>query len=117
MKLIFSLLLAFSLSGSAAPKVAEWSTDVDACSLSGAVFVEEIPSFANYQIFLEDVEAFADLLVYKEQSRSFADRPGLWYFTNNRAVADFSVAFTDVKGFADFSIFVTDFKSIAGCRN
>lgn len=86
------------------------------CELKGAVFVEEVESFANYKVFVEDVEAFADLMVYRESSQSFADRAGLWYFTDVRAFADFTVAFTDVKAFANFSIFFTDFKSIAGCR-
>jgi hypothetical protein len=86
------------------------------CELKGAVFVEEVESFAKYKVFIEDVEAFADLMVYRESSQSFADRAGLWYFTDVRAFADFTVAFTDVKAFANFSIFFTDFKSIAGCR-
>ena len=89
---------------------------VDPCKLQGAVFVEQVESFADYKVFVEDVEGFADLLVFQEQARGFADRPGLWYFTDVRGFADFTVAFTQVKGFADFSIYYTEFKSIAGCR-
>jgi Family of unknown function (DUF6150) len=89
---------------------------VDPCKLQGSVFIEQVESFADYKVFVEDVENFADLLVFKELARSFADRPGLWYITDVRGFADFTVAFTPVKGFADFSIYFTDFKSIAGCR-
>lgn len=89
---------------------------VDICSLKGAVYVEEVESFAQYKVFVDDVESFADLVVFKEQAAAFADRPGLWYLTDVRAFADFTVAFTDVKGFADFSIYFTEFKTLAGCR-
>jgi hypothetical protein len=89
---------------------------VDPCQLKGAVYIEQVESFADYKVFVEDVEGFADLLVFKEQARGFADRPGLWYITDVRGFADFTVAFTTVKGFANFSIYYTDFKSIAGCR-
>jgi hypothetical protein len=90
--------------------------NIDVCSLYGAVYVEEVESFAKYRVFVEDVEAFSDLVVFKEQAQSFADRNGMWYFTDVRAFADFTVAFTDVKGFADFSVYFTEFKTTAGCR-
>lgn len=96
--------------------IASQPRNIDPCTLHGAVFIEEVEGFGQYKIFREDVEAFSDLLVFKEQARSFADRSGLWYITDIRAQADFTVAFTDVKGFADFSIYYTDFKSLAGCR-
>ena len=89
---------------------------VDFCSLKGAVYVEEVESFANFKVYVEDVESFADLIVFKEQARAFADRPGLWHFTDVRAFADYSVAFTPTKAFADFSVYFSEFKSLAGCR-
>lgn len=98
------------------PSPVEEVRQVDPCTLHGAVYIEEVEGFANYKVFVEDVEAFSDLMVFKEQARSFADRSGLWYLTDVRAFADFTVAFTDVKGFADFSIYFTEFKSLAGCR-
>lgn len=113
MRLVLFTLLGLALL-SVRPR--EHRANTDFCNLRGAVFIEEVESFADYRIFQEDVEAFADMLVFREQARSFADRSGLWFITTNRAFADFTVAFTDVKGFADFSVFFTDFKSIAGCR-
>lgn len=89
---------------------------IDPCGLYGPVFVEEIEGFADYRIFVEDVESFADLVVFKEQAASFADRSGLWFLTDNRAFAKFTVAYTEVQGFADFSVYFSEFKSVAGCR-
>lgn len=118
---IFSLILGLALFGNshflapfAAPSME--AQGVNPCGLYGAVYIEEVESFAKYRVFVEDVEAFADLLVFKEQARSFADRPGLWYITDVRAFADFTVSYTEVKAFADFSIYYSDFKSLAGCR-
>lgn len=91
-------------------------TGVDPCGLHGAVYVESVESFATYKVFVDDAEAFADLRVFKEGVRSFADKPGRWYFTDNRAFADFTVAFVPVKGFAHFSIYYTEFQSLSGCR-
>lgn len=115
---IFSLILGLALFGNShflAP-FAPSSHGVDPCNLKGSVYIEEVEGFAKYKVFVEDVEAFADLIVFQEQARSFADRPGLWYITDVRGFADFTVAYTDVKGFADFSIYYSDFKSLAGCR-
>lgn len=89
---------------------------VDPCRLQGAVFVEEVESFATYRVFAEDVENFADLRVYKEPVRGFADKVGRWHFTDTKSFADFSVAFVDVKVRADFSIYYTEFQSLSGCR-
>jgi hypothetical protein len=89
---------------------------IDPCQLQGIVFVEDVESFAKYKVFVEDVETFAELRVYKETMRSFADKPGRWYFTDNRAMADFTVAFVPIQSFAHFSIYYTEFQSLAGCR-
>ncbi|MEM0999346.1 MAG: DUF6150 family protein [Bacteroidota bacterium] len=113
MSVCWLLLLLAVFSGTVS---AQSRNDRDPCELQGAVFIEEVESFADYRVFRENVEGFADLLVFREQARTFADRPGLWYFTDNRAMADFTIAFTETQGFDDFSVFFTDFKSIAGCR-
>lgn len=112
---ILSLILGLALFGNSAFTTAP-SQGVDPCGLKGAVFIESVESFAKYTVFVEDVESFADLIVFEEQARSFADRPGLWFFTDTRAFADFTIAYTNVKAFADFSIHYSDFKSLAGCR-
>jgi hypothetical protein len=87
------------------------------CELRGSVFIEENPDRADLLIFEEDSEAFADLLVYETDNALFADRPGIWYFTNDRAFANFSVCFVESKNNADFSVYFTSFESFAGCNN
>lgn len=89
---------------------------VDPCQLSGAVFVEEVESFAKYRVFVEDVEHFSDLRVYKEDLAGFASKPGHWHFTSVREFADFTVAFVPLRSSADFSIYYTEFQSLAGCQ-
>lgn len=89
---------------------------IDPCNLYGAVFVEQVESFADYKVFKEDDEVFSDLIVFREQAKSFADRNGLWFFTDVKGFADFTIAFTEVRGFADFSVHITEFKSLAGCK-
>lgn len=87
----------------------------DYCQLKGAVYVEEVESFATYRVYVEDVERFANMRIHKESNHSFADQPGRWYFTDTKAFADFSIAVVQVRAFADFSIYYTDFQSLAGC--
>ena len=86
------------------------------CELYGAVFVEEVPAFAQYKVYLQEIESFADMVVYKEDMESYADRPGFWYFTDVKAFADFTIAFEQNEGLADFSMAYTDFRSAAGCK-
>lgn len=113
----FLSLLCFALMAFAQPVDHRSATmGIDPCQLQGAVFVESVEAFATYKVFVEDVESFADLRVYKEGTRGFADKPGRWYFTDNRAFADFTVAFVSVKAFAQFSIYYTEFQSLAGCK-
>jgi hypothetical protein len=88
----------------------------DYCKVGGVIFVEPVQGFADYKVFVEDVEAFSSMLVFKESSPGFADAPGIWYFTDVRGAANYSIHFTDVKAFADFSISYTEFRSLAGCR-
>lgn len=113
---LFTLLTCIFLSLSRPVDSRPAAVGIDPCQLKGAVYVEEVESFATYKVFVEDVEAFADLRVYKENVRAFADKPGRWYLTDNKAFADFSVAFVPVKAFAQFSIFYTEFQSLAGCK-
>ena len=115
-KILLLALCGFLFLGSAALETDAHPGRVDPCNLFGPVFVEEVEGFADYRVFVEDVESFSDLVVFKEQAASFADRSGLWFITDNRAFAKFTVAYTDVRGFADFSVFFSDFKSVAGCQ-
>lgn len=88
----------------------------EVCRLRGSVYVTDDPQRAHYYVFVVDYESAADLSVYAEENKLFADQPGLWFYTDKEAFADFNVYFTDNRGMADFTIYYTDVASFAGCR-
>jgi hypothetical protein len=87
------------------------------CDLKGKVYIEENPKKALFRVYEEDSEAFADFLVFETENALFADKAGIWYFVENRGLADFSICFVDSKGQADFSIYYTSYESMAGCTH
>lgn len=87
------------------------------CELRGSIYIEEYPDPADFLVYEEDSEAFADLLVFETDNSLFADKPGIWYFTNDRAFADFTIYFVESKNNADFTVYFTAFESFAGCNN
>lgn len=93
-----------------------FSSQVDFCRVFGAVYLESSPQYADYRVFVEDSEAFCDVVVFKADNRLFADRPGLWFFTETKAFADFSICFEKERGLADFTVYFTDTESFAGCN-
>jgi Family of unknown function (DUF6150) len=102
-----------------APKVAHTAGFADPCKLYGAVYLERDPrrrGFCSATVYVEQQEAFANLVVYQEANKLFADKAGLWYITDARDFADFTVLVTDNRSFADFGIFYTKVRSFAGCR-
>jgi hypothetical protein len=90
--------------------------DEDYCNLQGAVFIEKTAAFADYRVFIEPTIEFADLRVYKEEVASFADEAGVWYFTEVKDEASFSIYLEDSPNFADFSLAYTRFRTDAGCH-
>lgn len=116
--IILYLSLLFSgFSFSSLPKEkAATAPPRELCRLMGSVYVTDTPEQAHYFVFVEEYDSSADLSVYAEENKLFADQPGLWFFTEQEAFADFIVYFTDSKGMADFSIYYTDVASFAGCR-
>ena len=87
------------------------------CELKGRVYIEENPKKALFKVYEEESEAFADLLVYETDNALFSDKAGIWYFVDNRGLADFSICFVDSKSKADFSIYYTSYESMAGCTH
>lgn len=90
---------------------------IDYCKLKGSVYIEEYPAQADILVFEETSEAFADMLIYEVDNALFADKPGLWFFVEKKAFADFTIGFVESKNQADFSIYFTPFESFAGCQN
>lgn len=87
------------------------------CELRGTVYIEEYPDHANFLIYEEDSEAFADMLIFETDNALFATEAGIWYFTDQKGFADFSVYFVESKGNSDFTVYFTSFESLAGCND
>ena len=85
------------------------------CSLRGTVYIAKDRAQADFVVYEEESEAFADFLVFEEENRLYATEAGIWFFVENRGIADFSVYFTKSKGEADFIIAYTDSPTFAGC--
>ncbi|HLF35181.1 MAG TPA: DUF6150 family protein [Cyclobacteriaceae bacterium] len=88
---------------------------IDFCELKGSVYIEVIPSRADFRVYLEASEAFADMLVFEADNSLYADKGGIWYFVKSRGMADFTVCMVDAKNKAEFSICYTTYESMAGC--
>lgn len=86
------------------------------CDLKGAVFVITEQSQADYRVYEEKAEGLADMPVFKAPNLLFADRSGLWFFTQTRAQAAFTICFVKERAMADFSVYYLDNESFAGCR-
>ena len=87
------------------------------CNIYGSVYIVDNPKEADYRVYIEDSEGSADVWVYDIEDKLFADRPGLWYFTNQKAFSDFTIYLEKDKYLADFSIYYTDTESFAGCND
>jgi len=107
--LIFLIFSALGMEGS-------HSQPLNICELTGTVFIEDNPDEANFFLYEEDSEAFADFLIYETDNALFATEPGVWYFTDQKGFADYSVYFVESKGTADFTVYFTSFESFAGCN-
>ncbi|MCB0504999.1 MAG: hypothetical protein KDC58_05805 [Cyclobacteriaceae bacterium] len=86
------------------------------CKLKGTVYQTPTKQGADYWVYVEDSEAFADMLVYLEENKLYADEPGVWFFVENKGLADYAIFFTKDKSEADFSIYCTDSPTFAGCK-
>ena len=109
------ILIIFLLITGNSPSV--FSGQVEFCKLFGAVYVAKSPRDADFRVFKEESEAFCDIKIFEVESRVYADQEGLWYFTDKKEFADFSVYFEAKKGLAEFSVYFIDVESFAGCNN
>lgn len=91
-------------------------TQIEYCSLRGSVYIAEHRDQANFIAYQEDSEAFADFLVFEEENKLYATEEGVWFFVENRGIADFSIYLTKSKGEADFIFAYTDSPTFAGCN-
>lgn len=92
---------------------------IEPCRIYGSVYLERDPRRRSYcfgTVYQEPEEGFADVLVFAEDNKLFADKAGLWYFTEARDFADYTLFVTDNRNLADFSFHYTKVRSFAGCR-
>ncbi len=95
--------------------LAQIQTISNPCEVFGVVYVQTIPSRADFLVYVEQDEYLANLRVFKEINKLLADRAGLWHFVEKEGFADFSVCFVEDRAKADFIIFFTDKEFFAGC--
>ena len=115
--MMLTILLWFLMIGPAPAAYAVAKTPPrELCQLRGSVYVTDREDEAHFRVYVEDYETSADLVVYSEENKLFANQPGVWYFTDKPAFADFRIYLTSTRAFSDFSIAYTDVASFAGCR-
>jgi hypothetical protein len=95
--------------------IAQIRTISNPCEIYGVVYVQSIPSRANFLVYVEQDEYLAQLRVFKEDNRLLANNVGMWYFSDNEGFADVSICFVTDRAKADFAIYYTDKEFFAGC--
>jgi hypothetical protein len=86
------------------------------CEVFGTTFEEKNVFAATYRVYLEEDEYSADLVVFKETNELMADKAGLWFFTRNKAFAEFTFCYVEDRNMADFTIYFTDIDVEARCN-
>ncbi len=110
MKIYSSLLLFLTLAIGVEAQVKPY------CNLRGSVYETPTKQGADFWVYEEDSEAFADMLIFEEENKLYADEPGIWFFVENKGLADFKIYFTKEKSEADFVVYFTDSSTFAGCQ-
>ncbi|OON71140.1 hypothetical protein B0919_00485 [Hymenobacter sp. CRA2] len=108
-----------AVSAPLAPRVQQGGGYADPCKIYGSIYLERDPrrrGFCSATVYVEQQEAFASLVVYQEANKLFADKAGLWYITEARDFADYTVLVTNNRSFADFGIYYTKVRAFAGCK-
>jgi len=88
----------------------------DYCQIFGIIYFEKNKHEAHATVYFEEDEPQANLLVFKEDNRLFADEEGIWYVTDNPALANYKLFVTKEKRFADFSVNYIDDRAFVGCQ-
>lgn len=88
----------------------------DYCSTYGIIYFVDKQNQADLIIKLESDESIANMLVYKEDNRLMADTDGVWYITDNPALAKYRVFMTNNAQIADFTVCYIEDRAFAGCQ-
>ncbi|UZR95911.1 DUF6150 family protein [Chondrinema litorale] len=86
------------------------------CDVYGTAFEVKNVFEATYRVYLEEDEYSADLIVFKETNELMADDTGLWFFTKNKAFAEFTICYVEDRNLADFTVHYTDVDVEAHCN-
>ena len=112
LKYLIILISVFTVSFSSSKRV---MID-DHCEVFGIIYFEKSKYNADAFVFFEEDETLANLLVFKEDNRLFADEEGIWYITDNPAIATYRLYVCEEKRFADFSVNYIDDRAFVGCQ-
>lgn len=88
----------------------------DYCSTYGIIYFVDKQHQADLIIKLESDESIANMLVFKEDNRLMADTDGVWYITDNPALAKYRVFITKDAQIADFTVCYIEDRAFAGCQ-
>jgi hypothetical protein len=76
--------------------------------LQGQVYIEKSKYSATFKVYQASTKYSSDLSVFSTKYQYSANKCGIWYFTNSKYSADFSVYFVNSKYSADFSVYFTN---------
>lgn len=88
----------------------------DFCEVYGIVYFESNKYAADAIVFIQEDETQSELHVFKEDNRLFADEEGVWYVTENPALAHFKLYKEKDERNADFSISFIEDRAFVGCQ-
>ncbi len=89
----------------------------DPCQIYGTAYLETDRSRATYFVYVETEDDYsADLRIFKEYNQLYADKSGYWFFTQQKAFADFSIFVVPYRSEADFVVYYVENEIDAGCE-
>jgi len=88
----------------------------DYCRIYGIIYFEKYKYAADAFVYIEEDYTQADMLIFKEDSKLFADKEGLWYITDNPALAHYRLYIEKDRRFSDFTIAFIEEQNFAGCQ-
>ncbi|MCU0450261.1 MAG: DUF6150 family protein [Bernardetiaceae bacterium] len=90
---------------------------VHPCDVFGVIHISKDPYLAQFRVFVEtEADYRADVIVFKENNQLYADRQGIWFVTDKRGFATYTVAYVTDRSQADFIVYFTEKENFAGCN-
>jgi Family of unknown function (DUF6150) len=90
---------------------------VHPCDVFGVIHISKDPYLAQFRVYVEtEADYRADVIVFKEDNQLYADRQGIWFVTDKRGFATYTVAYVTDRSQADFIVYFTEKENFAGCN-